>query len=806
MNNLRHALRRQIEKPRFALLVILTLALGIGLNAAVFSLVNAVLLSGLPYRDPHQLVVLQEHDKQVGGKPVAYLNFLDWRRMNTSFQDMACYRPDSATIIGQTGTDRVPSKRVSHGFFRTLGVQLPLGRELTSEEDILNGPAAVIISHSAWAHYFGGDTNVIGRRLNIEGLSHTVVGVAPTGFQFAGEAELYLPIHPAAQRESRNDHNDLYVVGRLKAGKSFQQAVAEMKLVAQQLEKEYPKENAGETAVDFVPLSKWLVGNLDQVSLMLFGAVSIILLLACVNVAGLFLARLGERRREFAIRAALGADRARLVRQTLVESFLLSLQGGALGLLLARPLLSALTLFVAPEQLQAVRIDGWVIGFALMISCLTAIAFGFFPALRAARVNLTDPLRDREPSADSGQHRLQDLLAASQIALALVLLTGSGLMIRTMSALLAVKPGICSQGVVTMAIQVPVSRFQRASQSPTGLDEKKWIQLFMQYEKEALERVQRLPGVESAATISHLMFSGGMSWFGIRLEDAPQNTQPMIVHRYAVSPDYFRALGIPVLKGRSFTREDDLTQPKVAILNATTARKLSPDRDPIGRRIVIPDFADLGPCTVVGIVGDTLHERLDAPPPTQVYLPFQQSLAGGLNLVIRTALAPAVMGEMARQEMAGFDAEAAVHAVRAMDDYLGQAIARPRQMNRVLATLAGLAVLLAAVGIYSVMTQSVLRKRHEIGVRLAVGASPFSILGMVLRKAMILTALGAAAGMVAALYCTRVLQQWLVGVTSGDPLTYTAVALVLGLVALVAAYCPARRAAATDPMVVLRNQ
>ncbi len=804
MNDLRFACRQFVRNPVWTAVAVLTLALGIGPNTAIFSVVNAVLLSALPYREAHRLVVLLEHDRQSGGKPVAYPNFLDWRRMNRSFQDLACYRPSSSMVINQAGTDRVESKRISAGFFRTLGVLLPLGREFSPEEDAAGGPPAVVLSQGAWQRYFGGDANAMGRTLNIEGTSHTVVGVTPADFRFAGDCDLYLPIAPAAHPEPRVDHDNLYVLGRLKMGTTFQQAEAEMRLVAQQLQKEYPKENADET-VEFVRLSKWLVGNLDQVSLMLLGAVSIILLLACVNVAGLVLARLGERRREFAIRAAVGADASQLVCQTLVESLALALLGGGLGLLLARPLVSTLTVFVAPEQLAAARLDWRVAGFTLLVSCLAAIAFGLFPALAAARVNLNEPLRDRVPGAAPGQHRVQELLVASQIAFALVLLTGSGLMLRTMSALLAANPGFRPAGVVTMEIQVPESRFIRASQTPNGFDAEKFAQVVGSYEKEVLERVQRLPGVESAALTSHLLFSGGMSWFGIRLEEAAQNAEQMIVHRYSVSPDYFRVMGIPVLKGRVFTMGDNRNQPRVALLNATTARQLSPDRDPIGRRFVIPDFSDYGPCTVVGVVADTLHERLGAPAPTQVYLPFLQ-WPMGLTLVIRTALAPAVMGETVRRELVRFDKEAAVHGVRGMQEHLAHAIAQPRQMNRVLALMAGLALILASAGIYAVMTQTVIRKRHEIGVRLALGATSSSILRLVLRKAMLLAACGGAAGVVAALYCTRVLQQWLVGVGPGDPLTLLIVALVLGLVALGAAYWPARKAASTDPMVVLRSE
>ncbi len=800
IGDVKHALRLQVEKPRFALLVILTLALGIGANAAIFSVVNAVVLSALPYRDPRQLVVLLEHDQKVGGKTVSYPNFLDWRRMSASFQDLACYRPQNSVVIGRAGADRIPSKWVSHGFFRTLGVRLQLGREISAEEDAVGAPPSVVIGHGVWQRTFGRSADVIGRTLNVDGVNHTVIGVLPPGFRFAGEAELFLPIHPLAQHEPRFNHDNLYVVGRIKPGVTIRQSAAEMTLVAQQLEKQYPNENAGET-VDLVPVSKWLTGNLDKVSLVLLRAVSLVLLLACVNVAGLFLARLGERRREFAIRAAVGAGRSHLVRQSLVESLVLALEGGAVGLLLARPLLGTLAVFAAPEQLAAVRIDGRVIAFTLLLSCVTAVAFGLLPALTAARVDLVESLRERVQSAPSGHHRVQDALVVSQMALALVLLVGSGLMIRTVWALLAADTGIRAQGVVTMEIQGPESRFTKESQTAKGFDLDRYATLWKTYDKEILDRVQRLPGVESAAMTFPLPFGGGAAHFGLQPEGSSSDVTVLL--RYAVSPDYFRVMGIPLLKGRGFTLQDDWGRANVVILNAAAARIVSPDRDPIGRRFVLPDLKNLGAWTVVGVVADTRHDRLDAPPPPQAYVSFLQ-WPSVIILAIRTPLDPQTMANEVRREVALFDKEAPVYEVHAMEDHIAGATAYTRRISLALAALAALALVLASVGIYAVMTQAVIQKRHEIGVRMALGASPSGVLRMVVRKAMLLTGVGAAIGVVGSVGFARVLRQWLVDVTSWDPLTYAAVALVLGLVALAATYGPARRAGATDPMVVLR--
>jgi predicted permease len=799
-SDVRLAFRLQLERPRFAALVILTLALGIGANAAIFSVVNAVVLSALPFREAKQLVVLQEHLEKTGAMTVSYLNFLDWRRMSTSFQDMACYRPQSSIIRGRSGADRVPSKWVSQGFFRTLGVRLQLGRDLSAEEDAVGAPPSVVIGYGVWQHHLGGSADAVGRTLNVEGVNHVVVGVLPAGFRFAGDAELFLPIHPLAHQEPRFNRDALYVVGRLRPGVTAEQAAAEMRLVAKQLEKEYPKENSG-ASVALTPLSKWLTGNLDQVSLLLARAVSVVLLLACVNVAGLFLARTLERRREFAIRAAVGANRGHLVRQSLVEALVLAAQGGAVGLLLARPLLGTLTVFVAPEQLEAVRIDGRVVTFTLVLSGLTAVAFGLLPALTAARLDLGRSLRDRERGAALGHHRVQDALVVCQVALAVVLLVGAGLMIRTVSTLLSVDPGIRPERVVTMEVQGPESRFTKASQTPGGFDVDRYVTLWKTYDEDILERVQRLPGVESAAMTFPLVFTGGTAQFGVQVEGEGPDIK--VLHRYAVSPDYFKVMGIPFLKGRGFTMQDDWKQPNVAILSATGARTLSPGRDPIGRRFFLPELKELGTFTVVGVVADTLHDRLDAPPPPQLYISFLQ-WPSVIILAIRTPLDPETMANQVRRELASYDKEAPVFAVHAMADHLAGATAPARRMSLVLGVLAGLALLLASVGIYAVVTQTVVQRRHEIGVRMALGASPSGILGMFVGWAMLLAGAGAGIGVLAAVVVAGVLERWLVRVSPRDPLTYVAVAGVVGLVALGATYWPARRAAATDPIATLR--
>ncbi len=798
----RHALRLQIKRPRFAILVILTLGLGIGANTAIFSVVNAVILRQLPYHDPGQLIILLEHDRNVGGTSVAYPNFLDWREMSRSLEDLACYRSLNNVIIGQAGAERVSCKWVSARFFTVLGENLQLGRDFSAEEDSVGAPPSAIIGQEVWRRYFGGRQDVIGRTLNIAGVSHRVIGVTRPNFRFAGQTDLFLPIHPLAYQELRLNHDALYVVGRMKPEVTIEKADAEMQVIAKQLERQYPEENSGRT-IDVIPLNQWFTGNLREVSAMLFGAVGLVLLLACVNVAGLFLARLGERRREFAVRAALGADRRKLIRLNLVEGLVLSIQGGAVGLLLAGPFLKTLTVFVASEQLEAVRIDERVVAFALAISCLTAVAFGLFPALTAAHVELNQSLRDRERSISAGHHRLRDALIVCQVALALVLLIGSALMIRTAWTLVTTETGIRPEGVVTMQVQGPESRFTKASQTASGFDIDKYATLWKNYDKEILERVQSLPGVESAATTFPLLFTGTSAQLGVQLEGEQDQSQAKALHRYSVSPDYFKVMGIRLVKGRTFTMADDWRKPIVAILNETAARVCSPDRDPIGRRFFEPLLKDFGPFTIVGVVSDTLHSDLNTPPPPQIYVSFLQ-WPSEIILTIRTPLDPGSIANAVRREVALFDKEAPVYNVRLMTDYLADARAYSRRMTIALAVLAGLALVLASVGIYGVMTQIVVQRTREIGVRIAVGASPAGVLRMIIGKSILLTAIGAGFGLLGALAFARVLQKWLVGVTSTDPLTYGVVSVLLVLVALAATYWPARRAASTDPITALR--
>ncbi len=801
--DIKFAFRMQLKKPAFTAIAVLTLALGVGANTAIFSLVNAVFLKSLPYGAADRLVLMFEASKQ-GMYPVAYPNFLDWRKMNRSFEEIACFRSGRHTVQGAVGSEKINGKFVSANFFSTLGIPPVLGRAFTAAEDSAAGPPVTLIDHSFWQRRFGGNPDVLGRSLSIDGQSVTIIGVTPAGFRFWGESEVYLPIHPRAHKEARYDHDALYVVGRLRAGVTEEQAQADMKTVARQLEERYPKDNAGEH-VAMVSLGQWVTGYTRSLVLVFVAAVVFVLLIACVNVASLLLVRLNERNRELALRAALGADRRSLVRQTLIESLLLALEGGALGLLLASAGLAGLTPFVPPEVVPLVRIDGWVLLFTLLLCCGTAMLFGLLPGLKSSRVNLVELLRQGERSGSgTGHHRFRDLLVVSEVALALILLIGAGLMIRSAVYLMRVDPGFQSDNVVTMRVEPPDSRFLDPATGPNGIDESIVVRLAGQYTEQLLDRVRPLPGVQAVASVFPLLMGSDSASFGIAADGAPapaDGNYPR-AYRYSITGDYFKVMGIPMVRGRTFSSADNWSAPRVAIVNETMARQFWHGQDPVGKTFKIQNF-DQFLFTVVGIVGDTRHEGPQAPLPPQLYL-SQLQWPGSCTLVIRTPLPADRIAGLVREQVAAFDKEAPVFEVSTMKERVTSNMSHRRQVTLLLSIFAGLALILAVVGIYGVMAQAVSQRTRELGLRIAIGASPSLVLRMVLRRALLLSVIGVALGVAGAFGLTRWLGNWLYGVTATDPLTYAAISVLIILVGCVSTYQPARRAASVDPMTALR--
>ncbi len=801
--DIKQALRTQAKKPRLSAAAILTLALGIGATTAIFSVINAVMIKDLPFREPDRLVIIQE-STQGGSYPPSYATFLDWKRMSRSFERIACYRPGTCVVLGDFA-DRCTCKWVSADFFSTLGIRLRSGRAFTADEDSTAGSPAVIVSESFYNRRLGASEGKSKPTVNIEGASYEVVGVVPSGFRLSGEADLFLPIHPRAVREPRAQHDALFVIGRLKPEVSPRKAASEMLVIAGQLSSQYPKDMAG-ASVALFPLRQWLAGNTKNLVFIFSGFVGLILLIACANVATLLLGRLRQRQHEFAIRSAIGAERIHLVRQTLVESLILSLEGGVAGLLLAGPVLAALVPFVPAEIAPLVEIDLSVLVFTLLLCGLTALLFGLFPALRFSTFDVNQALRDGERSVTrAGHHRFRRVLAVSEIGMALMLVICAGLMLRTAWRLANTRPGFDTSGLVGMGFQGATIRLYREAMTPEGMDFGRYAKGLEGYNKELLRRLEALPGVTSAASVYPLPMTGSLSNHAFQPEgrQEPADGHYPYASLYSVSPGYFRTMGIAVREGRGFTDADRWGAPGVVVVNQTLAEACWPGERPGGRRLRFPLSFPGASFTVVGVVSDTKLNGLQDSPFPQVYMSCYSFPATGM-LAIRSHLPasdliPAVRGEVAR-----FDKEAAIYEAKPMEEMVSDSVAGQQRITTLLTIFAILAVVLAAVGIFGVMSQGVGERKHEIGVRMAIGASPLRALWMVLWEALALAGIGIGAGLLGALALSHVMSGSLFGITATDLFTFVASALFLGSIALVAAYWPARRAASTDPIQALR--
>ena len=800
---IKQALRAQARQPRVTAAAILTLALGIGATTAIFSVMNAVLIKSLPFGDTDRLVVLQE-SKQGGTYPPSYATFLDWSRMSRSFDQVSCYRPGTCVVLGDYA-DRFACKWVSANFFSTLGIRLVSGRPFSAEEDSAAGSPAVIVSDSFYDSHLRGREGGSKQNINIEGSSYDVVGVVSSGFRLSGQADLFLPIHPRAATEPRGQHDALFVVGRLKSDVSAKQAAAEMQVISRQLDKQYPKDISGASVAVF-SFREWVAGNTRSLVLIFGGLVALILLIACANVATLLLGRLRQRQHEFAIRAAIGAERAQLVRQTLVESLVLSLEGGLVGLLLADVVLAALVPFVPGEIAPLVQIDFSVLVFTLLLCGLTALLFGLFPALRFSRLDLNQALRDGERSVNrAGHHRFRRVLAVSEIAMALMLVVCAGLMLGTAWQLADTRPGFDTNGLVGMGFQGATIRLYREAMTPEGMDFARYAKGLEVYNKELLRRLEALPGVKSAASVYPLPMAGSLSNHAFHPDgrQEPADGHYPYASLYSVSPSYFKTMGIPLYEGRGFTESDRFGAQGVVVVNRTLAQTSWPGQSPIGRRLGLPLSFPRDSFVVVGVVGDTKLSSLHDQPFPQIYMSCYSFPATGM-LAIRSQVPTPDLISAVRGEVGRFDREAAIYEARRMEEMVSDSVAVEQRITTLLTIFAGLALVLAAIGIFGVMSQGVSERNHEIGIRMAVGASPLRALGMVLKEAVALAGAGIGAGLLGALALTRLLATWLFGVSATDLFTFVASGLLLGGIALLAAYWPARRAASTDPIKALR--
>ena len=799
-----------LKSPGFTAVAVLTLALGIGANSAIFSVIDAVLLRPLPYEEPGRLVMVWGKLAGIGlprdQNAVSPPEFADFQAMNQVFEHIAAFTNASFNLTVEGGPERVEGASVSASLFPLLGVQPVLGRSFRPEEDQPGRDNVVLLSHGAWQRRFGSDPTLIGKTLTLSGRVCSVIGILPPNFQFPEQAGIWKPIAFNAEALAENNRGSHYlgVVARLKRGVTPAQAQSNMNVIARRLQEKNPAQYPPKSGwgVRLTPLLEEMVQDTRPALLMLLGAVALVLLIACANVANLLLARASARGREIAIRAALGADRGRLIRQLLTESCLLGLLGGALGLLLAL-WGGDLLVKLGPEDLPRLKdlaIDGRTLGFTLLISLGTNILFGLAPAWQASGGQRSAQLKEgsRGATANPRGARLRGLVVVSQISLSLVLLAGAGLLIKSFVRLLEVDPGFNPNNVLSMRINLPELKYPEPRQARA-------------FFRQLLQRVETLPGVEHAGLVSHLPLgdSGSSGTFTVEgLVTDPAKSGPEADRRPS-STDYFRAMGIPLLRGRFFDNRDEAEDaPKVAIVDETLAATFWAGQDPIGKRVKLGGPTSTRPwLSVVGVVRHVKHQGLDAQSRFQMYWPYPQQLpARTMSLVVRarSGVDPHSLTRAAQNEVLALDKEQPVFAIRTMEEVVSRSVAQRRLSMLLLALFAAIALVLATVGIYGVMSYSISRRTHEIGIRMALGARAPDVLALVGKQVLKMVVAGVVAGLAAAVVLTRSLTSLLFKVQTADPIIFLGAALLLAAVALGAGYIPARRAVKVDPMTALR--
>jgi putative ABC transport system permease protein len=804
--DIRYAFRMLLKNRGVTLVAILALALGIGANSAIFSVVNAVLLRPLPYEEPKRLVFLSEWSQQVPNMSISMANFNDWRTTNTVFESIVAFRTQNAVLTGQGEPERVQVRQMTAGLFPTLRIKPILGRAMTPEEDKVGAERVVLLSEGFWARRFGRDPNILNKLLTLNGESYTVIGVLPTAGLHSTwrQFDLFSSLWRFEDRDggpqNRGNHPGIYAFARMKPGVTVEKARAEMRDIAKRLEQQYPNSNTGDS-VTVLPLLDAIVGEDLPTELgVLLCAVGFVLLIACANVANLLLARAAERQKEMAVRAALGASRGRLVRQLLTESVLLAIVGGALGLLLAGWAGDALVT-AAPAnipRIQEVSMDRGVLAFTLCVSIFTGLFFGMFPALHISRTDLHETLKEggRGGSAGLGRQRMRSALVVGEVAISIVLLVGAGLMLKSLYNVLHADGGIDSRGVLTASLTLPEAEFKDDTQR-------------RQFIQQLVEKLKAIPGVEAAGFKLPLL-GGWQTAFIIEGRPIPQPGQFLSTDYGRITPDTLRAMGIRLLRGRYFTDQDNENAPLVCIIDETMASSQWPAEDPLGKRIALGGLPPAGQptkwITVVGVARHVKHYGVDQPSRVELYIPAAQRSSTGGWLVLRTARDPASLAPAMREAVKSINPNVPLFAVRPMEEIVSDSTAPRRLSVLLLGAFAALALVLAAIGIYGVMSYFVIQRSHEIGIRMALGAQREDILRLVVRQGLGLAALGLAIGLGASLYLSRFLTTQLFGVQTKDAGTYATIPLLLALVALAACYIPARRATKVDPMLALRYE
>ena len=814
LQDLLGAVRQFMKAPAITVVVVVTIALGVGANTALFSVVNGVLLNPLPYPQPEQLVTLHESKPNFESGSISFPNFRDWRKDNHTFSAMAISRGYPFGLTGRGEPAQVNGEFVSSDFFTVLGVKPVLGRAFAPGEDEIGAAPLAVISEGLWRRKFASAPDIVGKGMTLDGRGFTIIGVIPAAFQFpmgnfAVERDIYAPVGQWQNNllNTRSAGLGFHGVGRLKPGVTIEQAAADMASVADNLAASFPDADKG-IGVKLIPLKQWMCGSVRPLLLVLLASVGFVLLIACVNVANLLLARSTGRTREFAIRAALGASQRRVVRQLLTESIMLGLVGGAFGLLLAawgtRAALGALP--AALPRTQEIGLDPRVLLFTLTVSLLAGILFGLAPALKMSPANLQDGLKEGGRGMSGARHRVQSVFVVAEMAMALVLLVGAGLLIRTLSRLWSVDPGFESRNLLTVGLSLPPTMTKA---SPDAIRAS-----FREYDN----RISSIPGVEAVSQAwgaFPLKYDDEQTFW---LEDQPKPSSENDMNwaiDYIVEPGYLKAMGIPLLRGRFFSEQDNERSPRVIVIDDVFARKFFPHQDPVGKRILSTDSG--APAQIIGVVGHVKQWGLDADDTeklrAQFYIPCMQMpdsfiamQPSGSAMVVRAGQGFAGLLDSIRQTSQQLSNEIIIFDPQPMDEVIAASLSRRRFSMILLTAFAGLALLLASIGIYGVLSYVVGERTHEIGIRMALGARRFDILQLVLRGAGKLALAGAIAGLIAAFGLTRLMASLLYGINPNDPLTFVAVPAILISVALLASYLPARRATKVDPMTSLHYE
>jgi putative ABC transport system permease protein len=805
LQDLRFAFRMLRKSPGFTSVAVLTLALGIGANTAIFSLVNGVLLQPLPYRNPDRLTIVWEKSRDGSPENVGFATYLDWKTQNKSFEQLAVYSSWQPVLqIGEP--EQLNGLRVTSNYFRTLGVHPEIGRDFLPEEDAPNTNKVVILSHSLWQRKFDSDPNIVGKPINMNATQYIVAGVLPASYQSlmsqdprGGTVEIWRVLgYDVSQLWACRNCHHLVAIGRLRDGVSSAQANAEMDAISAALSKAYPKEY-DDSGVVLTPIRNQLLGPASGPLYILLGAVSFVLLVACANLANLLLARATHREREVAVRAALGASRGRIIRQLIAENCVLGLLGGAAGLLPTYWTPKVLGVAGAGDlpRLNQVHLDWRVLLFTAGIALFTAFATSLAPAYRLSKTDVQDSLKERAPAAGSiVSRRFRGLLVVSEVALSLTLLIGAGLLLRSLSRLLVVSPGFDPSHVLSMQTSVLGERF----------DDKQAVR---QYFADAVERLRALPGVQSAAAASQIPLAGNMDQYGFHAEGkihANPEEDPS-AERYSITPGFLETMHIPLLRGRDISAADTANAPQVLLIGETTARRMWPGEDAIGKRVKLGGV-DQPWWTVVGVTGDVHHVGLDAVPNMQMYIPHQQwPFPDNLMIfVIRTAGSPAAISSAAQQAIHSLDPTQPISRIRPLENYISLSVQGRRFALILIGAFASIALALSVVGIYGVTSYSVGQRTREIGIRVALGAQRSELFELLLRQGMILVACGVIAGVFASVALTRFLASMLFDVQTTDPLTFASVVLLVVAVSAAACFIPARRAMRVDPITALRHE